>query len=491
MSISKRSVWPAAAGLWIAAVLAGPAAAAENVERRANSKVTFESSDTKLVEGFQWAKKQALAYVFGGDPVGEWYEAALPKREAFCMRDVSHQALGAQILGLAPVTRNMLKKFAVNISDSKDWCSFWEIDRLDRAAPVDYKNDKDFWYNLPANFDVLHACYRQYEWTGDRTYLDDPVFRNFYDRTVADYVKRWDKNGDGTLDSFKEFGRRGIGSYNEDPRSRARTAADLLSTHYSAYIAYAKMCRMKGDEKTAAHYLELAKDLRSRYNEQWWSEQLGRFNAAVLENGSYFSGLIRESYIFPLYLEQMPENGKKLQASLAYLSEISKKERFGVEARSYLAETFYKWGWNEDGYRTLRDMIDPGLQGREYPEVSYAMVGAFAAGMMGIGPDAEAKQVATLPRLVKETSWAAIHHVPVFGNAVSIRHDGLTQTQFTNESGPAIQWKASFPAASATLLVDGKSVKARQEAAAGQGTQSYVVVKVQPGKTVTVRVGAK
>jgi hypothetical protein len=65
-----------------------------------------------------------LAYAFTGDPVGPWYEAALPGRQAFCMRDTAHQGLGAHMLGLAQYTRNMLYKFAENISKSKDWCSY-------------------------------------------------------------------------------------------------------------------------------------------------------------------------------------------------------------------------------------------------------------------------------------------------------------------------------------------------------------------------------
>src|SRR5260370_13899534 len=108
------------------------------------------------------------------------------------MRDVCHQATGAHALGLALHNRNMLRRFAENISDSKDWCSYWEINRYNRPAPVDYTNDAEFWYNLPANFDVLDCCYRMYLWTGNVAYINDAVFLNFYDRTVHDYVDRWD-----------------------------------------------------------------------------------------------------------------------------------------------------------------------------------------------------------------------------------------------------------------------------------------------------------
>ncbi len=69
----------------------------------------FTSSDKLLEESFNWAKKMALSYSHdGSDPVGYWYEAALPQREAFCMRDVSHQSVGAQIIGLTKHNKNML-----------------------------------------------------------------------------------------------------------------------------------------------------------------------------------------------------------------------------------------------------------------------------------------------------------------------------------------------------------------------------------------------
>jgi hypothetical protein len=122
-----------------------------------------------------------------GDPAGDWYEAALPGRQAFCMCDTAHQCMGAHMLGLTGYTHNMLHKFAENISESKDLCSYWEINRENLPAPADYLDDAHFWYNLPANFDILDACYRMYTWTGDQTYLNDPVFLNFYRRTVHEY----------------------------------------------------------------------------------------------------------------------------------------------------------------------------------------------------------------------------------------------------------------------------------------------------------------
>src|ERR1017187_5353479 len=69
----------------------------QTVDRTRRSHLELRSSNTPLVQSFNWARQQAMAYVFGGDPVGPWYGAALPGRRAFCMRDVSHQVAGAQI----------------------------------------------------------------------------------------------------------------------------------------------------------------------------------------------------------------------------------------------------------------------------------------------------------------------------------------------------------------------------------------------------------
>ena len=75
----------------------------------ATSPLSLKTSDAQLQRSFDWAKQQALAYVGSGhDAVKDWYEAALPGRHAFCMRDVSHQAAGAAALGLQAQNKSML-----------------------------------------------------------------------------------------------------------------------------------------------------------------------------------------------------------------------------------------------------------------------------------------------------------------------------------------------------------------------------------------------
>ena len=444
-------------------------------------RVVFESSDKRLAAGFAWAKRQALAYVFHGDPVGDWYEAALPNRNAFCMRDVSHQSGGAQVLGLAPVTANLLRKFARNIADSRDWCTFWEINKWDKPAPVDYTSDSDFWYCLPANFDVLNCCYRQYLATGDRSYLEDPVFLNFYQRTVSDYIKRWDKDGDGIPESYRKYGRRGIGSYTEDLKLHALVGGDLVTAEFAAFEAYARIQELRGNPSAEAEYQGKADTLRALYNGKWWDAKKDRFYTSLLPDGSFHE---RDPVSpFDLWFG-VPEDGLRTWRALDRLLGQTAAD---VEELSYIPEIAYRYGRNAAGYAALMLLTDPKLERREYPEISFAVVGAIAAGTMGIRADAARGLVETLPRLTREKDWAEVRHLPALGNQIGVKHLGTWETQFTNESGPPIRWKAAFPGQVDVLLVEGRRSEKFTERGVNGQQKSYVILTVTAGQTREVR----
>ena len=414
--------------------------------------INLRTSDPALAAAFEWARRQALAFAFTGDPVGDWYEAALPGRRAFCMRDTAHQSMGAHVLGLGRHTHNMLRKFAQNISESRDWCSFWEIDRNNLPAPVDYFDDAQFWYNLPANFDVLDACYRMYVWTGDRSYVTDPVFVSFYRRTVHDYVDRWDLSADhimsrqrllnirGRPDPANRFQRnRGIPSYDEgDPNFVV--AADQLAAQYAGYLAYARIEQVRGEEEEARKFLARANELKALLSRVWWDKDAQDYYSRVnldhrLEGHSLNSALLYYG---------AAENGAKSAAVLrAIIQKIGEKTP-GVEGQSHLAEIFYRHGEAERGYHQILDLSSPAKYRREYPEVSFSVIAAIVTGLMGIGLEgAEPEKalrdsvyvdrtVLTLPHLTHQTQWAAIEHVPVRANEITLRHDGPKKTTLTN-----------------------------------------------------------
>lgn len=71
-----------------------------DISRNSSTEILLSSTDSLLVAIFNWATDRFNRWVGSDDdPVGPWYEAALPNREAFCMRDVPHQCIGEEING--------------------------------------------------------------------------------------------------------------------------------------------------------------------------------------------------------------------------------------------------------------------------------------------------------------------------------------------------------------------------------------------------------
>ncbi len=500
MTPALRSLVPsvlAAAVLTVAGGPGFPRGAASPAKARPltiTSPLEFSSSLAALNQAFAWAKKQALDYVFTGDPVGDWYEAALPNREAFCMRDVSHQAAGANALGLAAINKNLFRKFAVNISESKDWCTYWEINRQDKPAPIDYRNDKEFWYNLPANFDVLDAVGRQYLWTGDRDYLDDAVFLNFYERTVKDYVERWALAPDRIMvrpavmnlavpldpkDPYRAS--RGLASYNEDEEG-LNVGADLPAAQYAAYKTYALILERRGDAAGAAVFAKKASEAKAFFHRTWWDPVAGRYFVFHSPDGRFRHGIGQE---FLLYFGVAAEGAPTTQA----VREAVERQDINIEMRSYYPEIFFRHGRDAAALRTILYLCDPATERREYPEVSFAVIGALTRGLMGIEPDARDGSAATLSRLPGEIDCAEIKNVPLLRTVIAVKHTGLTRTEFRN-AGPAdVTWKACFRGGQNTIIVDGKARRAEREKDEAGAALSFVRLKVEPGRTVTAVLG--
>jgi hypothetical protein len=441
--------------------------------------VEFTCSDPVLQAGFLWAKQQAMTYVRrDGDPVGDWYEAALPGRDAFCMRDVSHQLIGANVLGLQDINKNLLTKFVKSIALSRDWCGYWEIDKLDRPAPVDYQSDRDFWYNLPANFDILDACYRQYLWTGDTTYLHNPVFLEYYRRTCNEYVSRWDKDADGIMEGTrsKDFHYRGIGSYNED--QHGITGSDLIAAQALGYRSYSAILALTGADRKP--YDEKSKRLFSEFNDRWWDERNSTYFQFLKEDGKWVNNdpmqlfLLRWDFI-------PPERAKKFLATLSRQEEL-----IWVEAFSYYPREVFRYGDPGNGCRLLRKLTSPDLKRREYPEVSFSTLEAYVEGLMGIGADAAHNQVSTISRLPGAADWAHIKRLPVLDGTIDVKHEGTRATVFVNHTQKSVYWKASFYSDRPGVAVNGKRQPAKILRDMSGRTFVTVLTKVMPGAASSI-----
>jgi hypothetical protein len=462
-----------------------------------HSDLEFTSSDMRLVAAFRWAKEEALSYVFDNDPVGPWYEASLPGRQAFCMRDTSHQADGAQALGLARYNHNMLHRFAENISASRDWCSYWEIDRLNRPAPVDYKSDAEFWYNLPANYDILDTCYRMYLWTGDRSYIEDPVFLNFYDRTVNEYTTRWNLGPDRIMARKSDIPTppffRGDPTYEESSRDNL-VGIDLLATQYAAYRAYAAIQSIRGNKQGAHQSLQTAAQVRSLINTVWWNQPDGYFYA-FFNKQHRFTGRAGSDVLYRDAAEDGPRTASALHT---LLTGMKTEPKSAVEAKSHYAEILYRYGDPDAASAQIIDLTRQGRERREYPEVSYSVVGAVVTGLMGVrvkpalplanivaGKPFEPVTV-TLSQLTEKSGWAEICNLSVQNTSICVRHEGNRSTRLINRGKSALRWHPAFEVSSRVLLVDGKPHQAHIEPRSSGHAVTWVELTVEAGSSAHV-----
>lgn len=470
-----------------ARMLLGPTGKTASKNRMCDSGLEFDSSDARLVTGFRWAKQEAISYIRNGDPIGPWYYAALPGRNAFCMRDTSHMSTGAQLLGLGARTENMLYEFAKHISASKKWCSWWEITGNGTPASVDFKSDNDFWYDLPANFDVLNACYRQWLWSRNDTYIENLTFLRFYYHTVTSYVQAWENGPSELLETRPAYGHMGIPSYDEG--HPGLLGADLIAAQYVAYRDYARIQRHKGRSAEATVFDKKATRLKALYNDKWWNSEKHSFYSLVNNRGKLQTvNRLSIQNEFPLYFG-LVEQGPKTLAALEKLEHAISNDRAveqgivgGVETMSYLPNILYKYGRSEQGYRMLLLLTDPSLKRRSYPEVSFTVVGNIGAGLMGLHPMTDQQIIKTMPQLPEHMEFAELRNVPVGLNRISILHRGNGHTRLLNEQGPDLIWRASFKGAAKRVLVDKKAIGPKRSVSK-EGVQIWTDILVRSGET--------
>lgn len=462
--------------------------------------VTFRTNNIVLEQAFAWARYRALSYAhYGADPVGSWYEAALPNRAAFCMRDVSHQAIGAEILGLGKHNENMFQKFAANITPEKDYCSYWEINRQNKPAPVDYASDKDFWYNLPANFDLLYNAWRLYQWTGNLVYLQDPQLKNFYALTMKEYVDRWELDGArlktrnrlmfaGAAKQFKS--NRGIPTYNEGGRGEAKAGIDLTASLAAAYEAYAMMLQVnneKGDKDRAAAFREKAAGERKFLEEFWWDADKDAYRSIWYADNSYDHFMVGENQAYlhyALYFDAL-EDSSRIKAIVDQYA--TNYNELITELKSYLPQLFYEHGKSAIASQLVVAMCSPSNKRRDYPENSFTVIEDITRGYMGIDPNAVDRTISTLSRLESPTDWAELSRVPVLGSRITVRHNGQVSSSIENLGSQPITWRACFYGRYAEIEVNGRAQPAVLRKHKGFDI-STVDITILPGKTVSADV---
>ena len=455
--------------------------------------VQFGGTDTAMVRAFAWAKAQALHYKGKpGDPVGPWYESALPPRDAFCMRDVSHQSVGAAILGLDTENKNMLTLFAQNISASKNWCSYWEINKQGVPAPEDYRNDREFWYNLNANFDVLWAAWRLAAWTGDSSYYEAPVFRYFQQQTADAYISSWALQPDSLLtrpthpnapvpfheeDAFHRC--RGLPSYSEGIPN-IKMGVDLVAAIYRGLETWSAICRQRGQVSVADSIARRAEHYRLRLEKDWWSDSAGRYRTWYGNDGHFGIG---EGETFLLWFDALHDTAR-VRRTINHLASM----QWNIENTSYLPYVYYREGYWDTARHTLLYLADPATERREYPEVSFGVVQAIVLGLMGVDPLPGTRTVTTLYRH-RGTGSAWLKDLPILGTTLTVRHLSPLETSVANTGRRRLVWRAQFSGLFLSARVGGKKVPMHRLTDKWGRVISYVDVPLDGGRQVLVTAG--
>jgi hypothetical protein len=167
-----------------------------------------------------------------------------------------------------------------------------------------------------------------------------------------------------------------------------------------------------------------------------------------------------------------------------------------VEARSHYAEILYRYGAPEAAYAQMTALTQSDQPRREYPEVSYSVIGALVMGLMGIRveptfPSEHSSTsrpvqfaIVTLPQLTSSSPAAELRDLPVQNTSISVRHQGNQSTTFTNLGKTALQWKASFNGQWKAIHIARKPVSPHISSTNAGQVLSSALVDVSPGETV-------
>jgi hypothetical protein len=407
------------------------------------------------------------------------------------MRDVAHQTTGAAALGLYSQNRNMLERFAAAVSSSRDWAGYWEIDEAGNPSRADYIDDNDFWYNLPANFDILDSIVRMWRWTGDDTYLTAPAFDRFFQSTTP-YELRWGLQPAAVLQRPRLMNQRiskgkfvldrGIPSYSEG-RTDFHVGTDLLAAEFRAFeslrdihLSHHDIVRAQQDGRTADQILYLI-------DHNAWSEKDHHFIGFFSRDGNKHGAGDAMVLYFGATKDQ-----HHIQQALLYISSVNYWRNIGIEEESYLPQTFYRYGADDAAYAVILDLTRADKKRRDYPEVSFSVIGAIVTGTMGINvTDTEGYAlISSIARLPKSSDNALLCGLRIENTLIDIRHNGNRSSSLTNRSGPTVRWRAEFAGRAPILVVNGHRVRSTISYKTGRAPVSWVITEVARGATMVV-----
>lgn len=471
--------------------------------------ISASSSNKKLETAFAWAREKALSYVQTGksgvvdrherNSPGTGNVAYIPcywagytSRTAFYSRDYCHQAAGAHLLGLHRENLSMLRAFAATSTEARKWFPLWALNFDGSPFKLDAPKDDYFVREVPAVFELVEQCYRQYLWTGNSEYLNDPVLWNFCTKAVTDFITLHDARipngvaeGDGSGDIFK-----GSATYNEiESDSPLIESGDAIACQYQAIECYARMLAIKGDKKQASEFSRKAERLKAFFNKKWGVKK-GKMEFVrgydVRGNVPTNWGL-ENSWFMPMKF--ITEPSKKNDAYLDFIARCM-DTRWGrpsnLEAITYIPGVFFPYNRVSDAWKWLDYIIDQ--PDKEYPEVSYTLVGHVVEGMLGFETNAPESSFLTVPRLPSAVADLCVSQIPLGEHRLTISHEGTSKTTATHVSGcEPLTWEAGFHGDYSTIFVNGDRRRSEKRQIHGINTSS-VMIELAPGQSAMASV---
>lgn len=482
----------------------------------------ISSSDQEVVAMFDWAKRKANSWVqlpgtqgplnvdernTGGTGSGVYapsYWAGYANRSGYYARDTAHQLAGAEVLGLHTENKTMLRSFAASATAEHAYYPVWAMNFDARTyLSIDYHGPDSFVREVPAPFELVQKAEEAYRWSGDRTYLTDPVLWDFYRHVTDEFVTLHDGRKDNGRVRIAEGTGKGIfqgtASYDEVSGEPLAEAGDAIGSQYQAYRAMAALARAKGDNALAGRFERRSRDLKAYFNSTWSGGGSGAdMVRGYTTDGRALTGWGKENSWF-MPLKHIIDSGSRLAAYLDFIDEQAggAGQPDNIEALTYLPDVFFAGDRPDTAWKWMRYVYDhrdlPHVNSRQgtngdYPEVSFTLIDQTVQGLMGLTPDAPDHTLTTQSQLPASMGWLKLDDLRIGQSAFALRHDGVRRSTLTHTSGSTpYTWEARFPGIHRALLVNGVRQPARTKVVDGT-TYTYTRTRVSPGQTVTIEV---
>lgn len=406
------------------------------------SALAIHSADAAFDRGMAWAIATARAYRRTGQS-GEvpCYWAGLLDREAVYIRDLVHQAPAAHLLGMQVENFTMLRAFAGTATPERQWYPHWSLGFDARIFEMDFHHDEDCAREIPMVFEPVEMAWSQYQWSGERAWIDDVAIREYSRRAMKDFVALHDR-GEGVAgtDGRHAWPYEGIASYNEGGEG-LQIAGDGLASQHAAQVAWAQMQEACGAHAGAQASWATAAHLQRWFAEHWVLPD-GTIARGVDHAGKLVTGFGELNSIY-IPAKFLCHPGPATERYLDFIeATVPYQHGVGFEMRTYLPEAFFPYGRDEAGWRRLMHMLD---SRNPYPEISFVAVGQTVEGVCGVVPDAPHHRVMTVPHLPDALAWIAVDGITIGGHVLDLRHErGRSTVHHRRGPGP-MTWLCAFP----------------------------------------------